>query len=200
MGSCKKDLMVLGLTGVMGSGKSTVRKFLEASGFRGIDCDVVVKHLLAEDVAVRAALCECWGDAVLGVDGNIDRASVAAIVFENKEALVWLESLLHPRVRAYWQARVEEDSSARWVIEVPLLFENSLEKFFNFTVCVSCSPTTQLERLSRKGISAEEARARMANQLPIEEKVKQADYVLFNDGEESFLAEQVERLIDAISK
>lgn len=192
--------MVLGLTGVMGSGKSTVRKILEASGFRGIDCDAVVKHLLAEDVTVRDALCERWGDVVLSTDGSIDRAAVAAIVFENKEDLEWLESLLHPRVRAYWQTCVEEDLSARWVIEVPLLFENSLEKFFNFTVCVSCSSTTQLERLSRKGISAEEARARMANQLPIEEKVKRADYVLFNDGEESFLAEQVDRLIDAISK
>ena len=192
--------MVLGLTGVMGSGKSTARKFLEASGFRGIDCDAVVKQLLTEDNAVRDGLYERWGDAVLNAGGDIDRSAVAAIVFKNKEELRWLESWLHPRVRAYWQSQVNEDLDARWVIEVPLLFENSLEKFFNFTVCVSCSPNTQLERLSKKGISAEEARARMANQLPIEEKIKRADYVLFNDGDESFLREQVERLIDAISK
>jgi dephospho-CoA kinase len=192
--------MVLGLTGVIGSGKSTVRGLLEATGFRGIDCDAVVKELLQKDADVHQELVKRWGGTILNEHSMIDRASVAAIVFKNKDELLWLESRLHPRVRAYWQHAVNANSNEPWVIEVPLLFENSLEVFFNFTVCVVCSPDTQLKRLLKKGFHAEDVRARMANQLPIEEKIKRADYVLFNDGDERFLKEQVEQLVATISK
>lgn len=190
--------MVLGLTGVMGSGKSTVRRLLEASGFRGIDCDVVVRELLEGDDEVRGLLTARWGSVVFDAVGHVDRAAVSAIVFRDDEERCWLESVLHPRVRAYWQSKVQEDLDVRWVVEVPLLFENNLEFFFDFTACVSCSPDTQLKRLLEKGFSEVDVKARMASQLSIQEKVKRSDFVLFNDGDEVFLRDQVELLIQVI--
>ncbi len=188
----------LGLTGSIGCGKSTAGAFFAQSGFARSDSDLVVKELLRCDAEVLGAVGEYFGPGVLLAEGGVDRAALAAIVFQDKAQLQWLEQLLHPRVAAVWQGRLAADPEADWCVEIPLLFEKKLEKHFDFTVCVYASERTQLARLAGKGVSEDEARARIRRQLPLDQKVSRADFVLLNDGDQAFLSQQVNYLIEQL--
>ncbi|MGF1451534.1 MAG: dephospho-CoA kinase [Opitutales bacterium] len=184
----------IGLTGGIACGKSTAAQAFETAGFRRIDTDAVVADLLKDDVEVRSALANRWGGAVLRLDG-VDKAVIAQRVFADEAELRWLEGLLHPRVGSIWRAALEAEPKARWLVEIPLLFENKLETAFDRTVCVEASEALQLQRLAAKGVTAEQAKARMRRQLPLREKVARADRVLSNYGEPAFLQQQVQWLV-----
>ena len=185
--------MRLGLTGGIGCGKSTFGQLLAARGWRLIQTDLVARDILnTPEVAARVRAL--FGPGVMGPDGRPDRAALAAIVFADKGALASLEAELHPRVQAAWRARVAAEPNAPWVVEIPLLFEKNLEGFFDFTVCVHCSPQTQLARLAARGLPEDQATARMRAQLPLETKLSRADIAVFNDGSPEFLAAQADTL------
>ena len=169
--------MILGLTGGMGCGKSTAARFFADHGFRRIDTDAIVRT------------------EVLTADGAINRAGLARAVFGDDAARLWLEALLHPRVRACWQAQVHEAPAAAWVVEIPLLFENGLENRFDFVVCVACSPSLQLARLEQRGMARTLAEQRISKQLPLVRKTELSDFVLSNDGTPEFLRQQVSLLV-----
>ena len=139
--------MLIGLTGSLGSGKSTVRALFEKHGMRTIDCDALVKDILHDDASMKALLIERWGDAVLDVSGEVNRNAIAQKVFKDAASLAWLESELHPRVRKHWTAAVTAEPIYDWLIEVPLLFEKNLETLFDYTLCVACSLNVQQRRL-----------------------------------------------------
>ena len=102
-----------------------------------------------------------------------------------------MENFLHPRIRARWNARLRSAKPGeKIVVEVPLLFEKNYAADFDLTVCVAASEETQLERLEKRGLPRERARERIAAQLPLEEKVRRADAVIFNDGSREFLEAQ----------
>jgi dephospho-CoA kinase len=192
--------LIVGLTGGMGSGKSTVAELFAARGFRRLDADQVVRDELLPDPEVAAAIRTRLGDDVFGPDGRIRRDRVAEKVFADSAALAWLEDLLHPRLWARWQAVFAAAEGVAFIVEVPLLFEKGLENWFDSVVCVTTDSATQLRRLEQRGISPDLSRQRLVKQLPLAQKCELADFVLLNDGSPEFLREQVNALADRLLK
>lgn len=192
-------VITVGLTGGMGCGKSTVGRMLEAKGFRRVDTDAIVREMLSTDREVIEQVVAIFGEGVAAPDGGIDRGALAQRVFTPGDALTRLEGILHPRVRAEWQGRVGREPG-RWVIEIPLLFEKSLEKLFNSVVCVVCDSSQQLDRTIRRGLSEAQIKARVQRQWSPDKKVALADFVLLNNGSQSFLERQTSRLAEILTQ
>lgn len=187
--------MIIGLTGGMGCGKSTAAGMFEAAGFMRIDADAVVRETVLTDPAVKAALRERWGESVFAADASVDRALLAERVFGSEMDRQWLEELVHPRVFAVWRDRLASAPDGRWVIEVPLLFEQRLENWFDFIGCVACAPEQQLARLEQRGLRRPLAAQRITQQLPLAHKIEHSDFVLMNDGSTDFLQKQVDQFV-----
>lgn len=183
--------LIVGLTGGMGCGKSTAAGLFSAHGFRRHDSDQHIRDVVYRDPGVIAAVAARFGPEVIGPDGEVRRDRVAERVFQDDRALGWLEDLLHPRLFAHWRQAFAEPGPP-WIAEVPLLFEKGLEKWFDFTICVSADSAQQLRRLEQRGIPPELARRRLAKQMPLARKCELADFVLLNDGTLEFLREQVD--------
>lgn len=196
-------MMIAGITGGMGCGKSTAARALEGRGFRRLDSDRIVRDHVLADPAVIAALHARYGDAVIesaspGGAWAVNRAALAERVFSTDLERLWLEELTHPRVFAVWRTSFAAAPAARWAVEVPLLFEKGLENWFDFTVCVACAPAQQLARLEQRGLPRALAGQRISKQLPLARKIELSDFVLWNEGSPAFLEAQVDRLADAL--
>jgi dephospho-CoA kinase len=177
-------MMVLaGLTGNYGMGKSSVLGFFEGLGAVTISCDEIVSRLL-EDKEVIDRIRVLFGDEMAGDDGRLNKKAVAAKVFADSGQRARLEGLLHPLVFAEIDAAAGNPVYADRVIivEVPLLFESSASMRFQKTITVHTSEEEAVRRLSKKGVSREEALARLRAQMPISEKVRRSDYVIDNSG------------------
>jgi dephospho-CoA kinase len=190
--------MILGLTGGMGCGKTTAAGMFASHGFVPLDSDAIVRTVLLLDQEVIAAIREHFGGGVLTEAGRVDRGQVARRVFADEAALRWLEDLLHPRLFVYWRASFAAQPEKPWVVEVPLLFEKSLQNWFDFTVGVTSHPAVQLARLEQRGLPRPLARQRISMQLPLAQKIELVDFVLLNDGSPDFLREQVAKLINLL--
>jgi dephospho-CoA kinase len=188
-----REPLVIGLTGNMGTGKSTAGRLFAERGFRRHDADEAVKEVLLRQPDVIAAIRARLGEETVSPGGEVQRGLVAAKVFDDAGALRWLEALLHPRLHEIWRIEFAKPGPP-WIVEVPLLFEKSLENWFDFTVCVSADSELQIRRLGLRGIPLEHARQRLAKQLPLAQKCELADFVLQNDGSLSFLRQQVDWL------
>jgi dephospho-CoA kinase len=190
--------MIVGVTGGMGCGKSTVAKGFEAHGFRRVDADAQIRELILTAPVVLAELRGRYGAGVFTADGGVDRTVLAARVFAEVEERRWLEQLTHPLLFAEWRRLLATQPEADWVFEVPLLFEQSLENWFDFTVCVACSPELQLVRLEQRGLSRELAGQRISQQLPLARKIELADRVMWNDGSAAFLQVQIDTFVASL--
>lgn len=191
--------MKIGLTGGMGGGKSTAAGFFEEAGFRRIDSDRIVRDELLVNPRVVAEIASRFPDAV-NDRNEVVRPVLASHVFSNDEHRIWLESMLHPMVYARWRELFAgAPDETKWVVEVPLLFEQGLENWFDFTVCVSTSSATQIARLIERGIPQSLAGQRISKQLPLALKVEKADFVLSNDGTLESLRMQVNHLASRLS-
>ncbi len=186
--------LMVGLTGGMGCGKSTAAARFAERGFRRLDADQVVRDELLPSREVAEAIRHKLGPAMLAADGTVRRDRVAEKVFKDAEALAWLEGLLHPLLLARWKTIMDAAQGTAFIVEVPLLFEKGLENWFDFTVCVTTDSASQLRRLEKRGIPPDQARARIAQQMPLARKAELADHVLLNDGTPEFLCEQVDAL------
>ena len=195
-------MMIAGITGGMGCGKSTVARGLEARGFRRLDSDWIVREQVLANPEVLAALRARYGETVVEADGaggaTVNRAVLAGRVFADDAERLWLEELTHPRVLAAWRTAFAAEPLARWAVEVPLLFEKGLENWFDFTVCVACAPAQQLARLEQRGLPRALAGQRISKQLPLARKIELSDFVLWNEGSPAFLEAQVDRLAEAL--
>ncbi|WP_438483164.1 dephospho-CoA kinase [Oleiharenicola lentus] len=190
----------IGLTGGMGTGKSTAAAMFAERGFMRLDADQVVREELLPSPAVREAIRAKFGETVINADGHVRRDQLAAIVFKDPVALAWLEELLHPLLRARWREIFDQAAGEAFIAEVPLLFEKGMQNWFDFTVCVTTQSELQLRRLEQRGVPQEQARQRLARQLPLARKCELADHVLLNDGSPEFLREQVNALADRLLK
>lgn len=186
--------LIVGLTGGMGCGKSTVAALFAELGYRRLDADQVVRDVLLRRPEVEAAVRERFGADVFGADGRIDRTRLGDVVFADAAALAWLEGELHPRLQAHWEEIYGSARNEKFIVEVPLLFEKQLQNRFDFTLCVTTSSDLQLRRLEQRGVPPGIARQRLAKQLPLARKCELADFVLLNDGTLEFLREQVSEL------
>lgn len=192
--------LIVGLTGGMGTGKSTVAALFAERGFRRLDADQLIRDELLMNPEVVAAIRARLGDDTVSADGRVRRDQVAAKVFADAAALGWLEDLLHPRLYARWREIFAAASGTAFIVEVPLLFEKGLENWFDFVVCVTADSATQLRRLEQRGVPPELARQRLVKQLPLARKCELADHVLLNDGTPEFLREQVNALAARLLK
>src|SRR5690606_29912622 len=176
-------MLSVGLTGGIGAGKSEVSRLLVERGAVLIDADRIAREVVAPGTPGLAAVVETFGEEVLAEDGSLDRARLGSIVFADQEKLAALNSIVHPLVGA----RSKELSDAApedavVVHDVPLLTENGLAPLYDLVVVVDASPGTQLDRLVRlRGVTEEDARARMAAQATREQRRAVADIVIDND-------------------
>ena len=185
--------MVIGLTGGIGCGKSAAATCFAEFGLNVVDADQLARQVL-ESAACVSQLRVRWGDVCLGPEGRPDRRWIAAKVFADPAELSFLEGLTHPEVARLRQLAIL-DAKRHHVVEIPLLFEKNLTDGFASIVCVACSEEARRLRLLKKGLTDEEVSRRIASQMPLSEKVKRSDVVLWNDGDLSFLRAQVTALI-----
>lgn len=190
--------MIIGITGGLGCGKTTAVKIFCELGFRMLSSDDLVKEIYLKDQAAKDAIVERFGKEAISQNGGIDRSYLAKKVFRNAEDLQWLEDLVHPRVKALRDKYIAEAPQDSWVIEIPLLFEKNLESEYDIIICLSARNDLQLSRLSERGISLEDAKSRIASQLPLEEKEKRADYVIYNNGNIETLRTQICELVQTL--
>lgn len=173
----------IGLTGSIGMGKSTALKMFAELGAAVWDADAAVHRLYDKGGAGVAAIEKVFPTAV--IDGTVDRAALAAIVLRDPEKLAALEAIIHPLVSADREAFMTEAALAGApvaVLDIPLLFENGSESFFDAVVVVSAPADVQRKRvLERPGMSEEKLSAILAQQMPDEQKREKADYVLSSD-------------------
>lgn len=178
---------VIGLTGNIGSGKSTVGKILADFGAVVIDCDVVSRQLVAPDMpCLQQIICQ-WGDAYLLPDGNLDRKKMAANIFSHKEEKEKLEKILHPAIKKEILRQIEENRSKGAicvVVEAPLLIEAGFMDLVDTIWLVISKKEDVLARLAAyRGYSQQQALAALVNQMPDEEKISYADVVIENSGD-----------------
>jgi dephospho-CoA kinase len=190
--------MNLGLTGGIGCGKSQAARAFVARGFRPIDSDALMREEILTRPEIVRAVRDRFGEAVTDSSGAIDRRELAGRVFADDGELRWLEGLTHPVLFELWRRELGAEPQANRIFEVPLLFERALENWFDFTVCVTCSPSQQLVRLEQRGLPRGLAEQRISKQLPLARKIELADLVLWNDGSAAFLQLQVDRLVDSL--
>ena len=176
-------MLSVGLTGGIGAGKSEVSRLLVEHGAVLIDADRIAREVVAPGTPGLAAVVEAFGPGVLAPDGSLDRPKLGSIVFADPEKLAVLNSIVHPLVGA--RSRAVETAAAEDAVvvhDVPLLAENGLAPLYDVVVVVDASPDTQLDRLVRlRGMTEEDARARMAAQATREKRLEIADIVIDND-------------------
>ena len=189
-------MLTVGLTGGIGSGKSTVARLLALRGAVVIDVDVLARDAVAFGTPGFTAVRERFGDDVLTADGDLDRGALAAIVFADDEARRDLEAIVHPRVRRGIAQVIADHAGTEdvVVVESPLLIETGSHHDMTVVVVVTAKPETQIARLVERGMDGDDARARMAAQLPLDDKAALADIVVDNEGSVAELEAQVDRV------
>ncbi|XP_053555835.1 dephospho-CoA kinase domain-containing protein isoform X2 [Bombina bombina] len=192
-------MFLVGLSGGIASGKSTVVNILRELGCTVIDADVIARQVVKPGTSAHDQIVQLFGVEVLLESGELDREKLGAIIFSDPEKRRLLNSITHPPIRramlkqTIWYFLV----GCRYVIlDIPLLFESrNLTRYMKHTVLVYCDPQTQLERLmKRNSLSQEEARKRLAAQLPLDSKLPLADHVINNSGDRETARRQVLQL------
>lgn len=186
----------VGLTGGIGSGKSTAAGEFEALGAAVVDTDAISHEITAPDGAAMAAIRAQFGPEYAGADGGLDRGRMRGLVFQDAAAKMKLEAILHPMIRETSRARVAAARAPYVILVVPLLLETgACLDLARRVLVVDCSEARQVERATRRsGLSAAEVRRIMAAQLPRAERLARADDVLDNDGGMDALRLQVAEL------
>lgn len=178
-------MLRVGLTGGIASGKSLVAEEFAALGVPVVDTDVIAREVVAPGTEGLAAVVDAFGDDVLDADGNLDRARLRRLVFSDDAARRRLEAILHPRIRAIMDVRLEAcaEAGAPWALAVvPLLVETGQQDRFDRILVVDVPEDAQVARLmTRDGSSEADARAILARQAGRDERLRHADDVLLND-------------------
>jgi len=197
-------MIIVGLTGSVGTGKSTVTVFFRELGAYIIDWDELAREVTRPHLRAWKKIVECFGKDFLNEDLTINRQKLAEIVFCDKEKVAKLNQIVHPEVFKEDERITNEikslDPGALIIKDIPLLFELTRPIFLDKVVVVSASEQTQLRRLEEKGMSREDARSRIKSQLPLEEKIESADFVINNDGPLEETKKQVEEIYSSLKK
>lgn len=177
--------MIIGLTGSIASGKSTVAKMFEHLQIPIVDADKVARVVVEPGTETLAEIAEAFGHEVILEDGHMDRQKVGALIFHDPTKRKQLNDIIHPAIRKEMLRQRDEylsDGHPHVVMDIPLLFESGLQSYVEKILVVSVNEENQLTRLmQRNGLTEEEARARISSQLPISVKEKGADAVIYNN-------------------
>ncbi len=193
-----KGCTVIGITGGISTGKSTFSKLLQArTGAAFFDADRAARELSENDSQVRALLREQFGAEIFSGAGDLNRAALRAIVFAEPEKKRALEQILHPRIRLQWasEANQSRQTGELFLADIPLLYETNGQKLCDSVVVVACSQAIQEKRLmDRAGLPLSEALTMISAQMPLPEKIAQADHVVWNNGPRALLEAQADLL------
>ncbi|PKK38828.1 Dephospho-CoA kinase [Clostridiaceae bacterium JG1575] len=201
----QNKLKVLGITGGMGAGKSTVSHRLEEKGLLVVDADMVVSDVLEEVPEVSGYIKEQWGEAAFDDKGRLDRRSFARLLFQDEEKLRAYEAFLFPILIEEIKDRlgfIEEVTEDEWaVLDAPLLFRAPKQGLYDVSITVEAPEALALARIKARGdLSEEEAKERMLLQMTMDERKERADYVIENTGSLKQLEEAVDRLLEEINQ
>ena len=190
----------IGLTGGIGAGKSTVSARFAALGAVVLDADAVSRQALEPGGCCYEAVLSLFGREIALADGRIDRRRVAGIVFSDAAMLRRLNAIVHPAVRQELLRRASTVRADRLALfDVPLLFESGWHRMMHKTIVVAAEDAVRIGRIcARDGCTAEEAMARIRNQMPQQQKCRMADYVLTNDGSVATLYQNVDMLYETL--
>ena len=175
---------IVGLTGGIGCGKSEAAAYLETLGAVHIDADAISRELTQSDDETLRLIREQFGDEVFAADGTLDRAKLAGVVFNSEPHRRALEKIMHPRVQSHVWSQIEsagENGAKVVVLDVPLLFETGMDVLCNETWTVTAGPETQLARVTARGLTVEQAQARIRSQMDSEDRMKRSTRVIDTD-------------------
>ncbi|MEG0958169.1 MAG: dephospho-CoA kinase [Erysipelotrichaceae bacterium] len=187
----------IGLTGSIGSGKSTCIKILQKHHIRVFDCDKINHDLIQKNGLGYQKIVAAFGPSILNKEDEIDPKLLSELIFKNKEKKQQLENLIHPCIKSVIQSKFREyKNDAMIVVEVPLLFEvNWIDEFDEIWLIASLDEI-RINRLTKeRGMDIKDVKKRMAAQMPQSEKIKRADHVIFNNGSLSELEKKIENLL-----
>ncbi len=188
----------IGITGGIATGKSAfsarIQELLPRATF--FDADRVARELTDRDDETRALISSTFGSDIYSAAGDLNRAQLRSIVFADAEKKRALEQILHPRIRRQWSDESQRHASDLFLADIPLLYETSGESLCDRTVVVACAPDVQRERLmARTGLAQAEVAEMIEAQMPLEEKMRRADHVVWNNGGREVLREQARLLV-----
>jgi dephospho-CoA kinase len=198
-------MLKVGLTGGIASGKSTVSAMFEALGCHVLDSDAITRDLFRPGNPVNAAVAEAFGRHVVAEDGSINRKVLGELVFNNPELRQKLNSVVHPAIKVrqaeFLAAERTDDPHAIGIIEAALMVEAGTYADYDKLIVVTCPPEIQRERLrQRSQLTAEQIEKRIASQMPMEEKVKFADFVIDNSGDANETRRQVGEVYEKLRR
>jgi dephospho-CoA kinase len=191
-------LLRVGLTGGIASGKSTVRELLARLGCHTIDADRLVAELYEPGRAGHAALVQTYGEPILRENRTIDRVKLANIAFSDSSEAKKLNALIHPIVIAETEARLAVIGEGIAVVEATLMIESGGRRRYDRIVIVDVDPEVQVERGVARGLTRAEVQRRIANQIPREERLRHADYVIDNSGDREHLEQETRRVYELL--
>ncbi|MCW1081030.1 dephospho-CoA kinase [Streptococcus anginosus] len=187
---------IIGITGGIASGKSTVTNYLRQKGYQVIDADQVVHELQAKGGKLYQALVSWLGSAILNEAGELERPKLSQLIFSSQENLAKSSQLQNDIIRQELANRRDQlaKTEETFFMDIPLLFEQDYADWFDEVWLVYVNPETQIKRLkARNGYSQEEAQQRLVSQMKLEDKVPYADFVIKNDGNLEELIEQIDK-------
>jgi dephospho-CoA kinase len=186
---------IIGLTGGIATGKSTVSDYVhQAYQVPVLDADQYARDAVSQDSPILTLIQKRYGDKILQADGSLDRSRLGQIIFDQPSEKQWLEQQIHPYVRQRIETELSQLSAKLVLVVVPLLFEAKMTDLVTEIWVVTCSPEQQLARvIQRDGLSETEARSRIASQMPLFQKVAQADVVIDNQTNIDELQQQVDQ-------
>lgn len=191
-------MLKIGLTGGIGSGKTTIAHVFEHLGYQVYIADTQASRLMNTDPQLRHELSSAFGKNIYTTDNRIDKKKLAAIIFSNREALEQINRIVHPKVIADFIRWCEKQKEEFVIFESAILFEAGLEKTVDYTICVYASPETRLKRvMARDHTTADKVRERIANQMNDEEKCRKSDFTICTDSQFMVL-EQINTLIETL--
>ncbi|TMA79403.1 MAG: dephospho-CoA kinase [Deltaproteobacteria bacterium] len=195
-------MKLVGLTGGIASGKSTVAKILERLGAAVINADALSREVVEPGKDAWKEIIDAFGAGVLQPDQSLDRQKLRTVIFNDSDGRKKLEAIIHPRVRALAEEKIREHAVAGYsiiVYEVPLLFEGNLHEWLRPVILVACDVDTQRARLQeRDRLTQTEAQKHIDAQMSLTEKRRLADYVIENDGSLADLEQQVRAVVEKI--
>jgi dephospho-CoA kinase len=194
-------MKVCGLTGGVGMGKSTAAQLLRARGVQVVDTDQLARQLVQPGETALAEIQNQFGKNLVTHDGQLRRDELARIVFTDTTARQKLESILHPRIRERWLAQIEiwrKQNCKLAIVVIPLLYETQAESQFDKIICVACSAVNQQKRLLERGWTLEQISQRIVAQMPVDQKIARADFVVWTDGDLDSPRQQLERILSRL--
>lgn len=196
-------MIVLGITGGIGMGKSTTGELLRQRHVPAVDTDALAREVVEPGEEALEEIVASFGREVLDANGRLNRGELAQRVFTDAAHREQLEAILHPRIRERWLAQVlawRTQGHRLGAVVIPLLFETNAEKECDYTICVACSGETQQKRLLARGWTAEQISQRLAAQWPIAKKTEAADFLIWTESSLEIHAAQLDRILEKVGR